>query len=78
MNKNTIKHVAAGLFLGGISAVCLTAGTEAAEAAAENTDGIMDALNAVATFLPFPWNVVVTSVAAIGSAIFVWKRKKKK
>lgn len=48
------------------------AAAQAAQTAAENGNAVLDAVSAVAGFLPFPWNVVAASVA---TAARIRKRK---
>ena len=74
------KTLITGLMLGCASAVLLAAGTDAATAAAETdaASAFTDTLQAIVNFLPFPWNVVGGAVIAAGTAIFAWKKTKKK
>lgn len=69
----------AGLVAGAMSVAVLAAGTEAAaEVAAEDTSAFADALQAVVNVLPWPWNAVGGAVIAAGTAIFAWRKAKKK
>lgn len=71
-----IKSIVIGVMMGGATAVALAAGTEATEAVADNASGIVETLEAIATFLPWPWNVVAGGVLTIGGALFAWRKKK--
>lgn len=72
--KTLIIGITAGLFSAGI----LAAGTEAVQTVVENESTFTDTLQAIVNFLPFPWNVVGGAVIAAGTAIFAWKKTKKK
>ncbi len=74
-----MKTLIIGITAGLLSAGILVAATEAVQAVAESdTSAVTDTLQAIVNFLPFPWNVVGGSVIAAGTALFAWKKTKKK
>lgn len=71
------KTVIIGITVGLLSAGVLAAGTEAAQAATENsTSAVTETLHTIVNFLPFPWNVVGGAVLTAGAALFAWRKTK--
>lgn len=77
MKNIDLKPIVAGTLLAFAFAGTLVAADAAVESAVESSPEILDAVKAVANFLPFPWNVVAASVVSAAGAIFVWKKTSK-